>query len=1229
MDFKTKIVHWNCRGLKPNYNEILLLLSLLKPSVFCLQETFLKQEDNINFKGFNLYNYIYTAGQKPSGGNSILVHSSYPQREIKLSTDLQAVAVSVSLEKEITICSLYIPPNFTLHSQHLNSLLEQLPSPYLLVGDFNGHNMLWGCSKNNVRGEIIENFIETNDLCLMNDKSYTYLHPATGTFSSLDLSLCHPSLILDFDWYVCDDQHGSDHFPVVIEGINPSTEDHNPKWKLNKANWEQFHLLCEQDLSMDNFNNSSDLVTDFTSSLMKISDKCIPKTSTNPKKSNPWYNNDCKNAVRQRKQALSKFCKYPTGANLKNIKIQRAKARRTIKSAKRNTWKSYVSKLNHKTPIKKVWDMIRKISGKSKAPSYTHKNTCRETKATSKEDIANTLGETFLKNSSSQNYSEKFKHIKMQQEKNNINFKSLNIEEYNNPFNLLELIDAIQKSNDTATGPDEVHYQMLKHLPNNALSTILHIFNDIWATGVFPESWRLATIIPIPKPGKDHEESSNYRPIALTSCLCKTLERMINKRLVWYLESNDLISPIQSGFRSGRSTDDHLIRLETFIRDAFVNREHVVSVFFDLEKAYDTTWRYGILKDLHDLGLRGRLPVFIRSFLEDRTMQVRVGSTLSDFYDQEQGVPQGSILSTTLFNIKINNIVKCLDSKTDGSLYVDDFGICYRSKNMRTIERKLQQCINRIEDWATSNGFKFSKSKTQCVHFCKLRKVHYDPVLYLYGSLIPVVEESKFLGVIFDRKLSFIPHIRYLKAKCLRALNLLKVLSHTIWGADRFTLLHLYRSLVRSKLDYGSIVYGSARKSYLQILDTVHHQGLRLALGAFRTSPVTSLYVEADEPSLTLRREKLSLQYATRLAANPSNPAFKVTFSPHFSEIYERKPTAIRPFGLRVLPLLDSTNINPTNIEKHFVTEIPSWCMKKPDILFDLHTSKKSFSDSLIMKQNFHILQSRYTEYQHIYTDGSKDGEKVGCAFLYGNHFSSLRIPDGSSVFTAEAKAIDLALDFIDSCFLHDKFLIFSDSLSVLKALNHTSSKNSQIQKLLEKHHKIANTKEILFCWLPSHVGIIGNEIADRKAKDSLHLNMSTFEIPFNSFKPLINKYILSEWQKSWDTATFNKLHAIKPVVGNNSSAIRNVRREDVIITRLRIGHTRFTHSYILNREEQQFCIACNQHITVKHILTDCIDFLQDRNKYFQVRDLRQLFQDVPVDNILSFLKDTNLFNKI
>ena len=106
-------------------------------------------------------------------------------------------------------------------------------------------------------------------------------------------------------------------------------------------------------------------------------------------------------------------------------------------------------------------------------------------------------------------------------------------------------------------------------------------------------------------------------------------------------------------------------------------KEHCVAIFFDLEKAYDTTWKYGIMKDLHDIGLRDRLPNFISNFLSDRSFNVRIGSTLSDTFEQEQGVPQGSIISPTLFNIKINNIVKCVND-TDSSLYVDDFGIFYK-----------------------------------------------------------------------------------------------------------------------------------------------------------------------------------------------------------------------------------------------------------------------------------------------------------------------------------------------------------------------------------------------------------------------------------------------------------------------------------------------------------------------------------------------------------------------
>ena len=171
-----------------------------------------------------------------------------------------------------------------------------------------------------------------------------------------------------------------------------------------------------------------------------------------------------------------------------------------------------------------------------------------------------------------------------------------------------------------------------------------------------------------------------------------------------------------------------------------------------------------------------------------------------------------------------------------------------------------------LSHWADTNGFKFSSSKTVCMHFCRLRSAHPNPELTLNGTVIPVVEQTKFLGVIFDNKLTFLPHIRYLKEKSVKVLNLLRVVAHTTWGADQHTLLHLCRSLVRSKLNYGSVVYGSARAPYLHILDPLQNHALRLCLGAFRTSPASSLCVQANKSPLYIRQRMLTTVFSqTRL----------------------------------------------------------------------------------------------------------------------------------------------------------------------------------------------------------------------------------------------------------------------------------------------------------------------------------------------------------------------------
>ena len=1224
------ILQWNCRGLKPNYNEIILLLTKYTPSVVCLQETFLKDTDDISFKGHTLYNYINTDTNRACGGSSIVVNNRTPHRNIVLNTNLQAVAVNVTLHRPITICSIYIPPTSILNPDDLTDLVNQLPEPYLLLGDFNGHNEFWGCNYTNPKGMAIEKFIDDNQLCLLNDKSKTYLHPATGHFSALDLSICHPNSYLDYEWKVLDDLCGSDHFPIVLTNNSPIL-DPLSRYKFNKADWDQFQTLCSQSLVIEEFEKFRDTIERFSLTLLDIADQSIPKTKpSNKKHDKPWYNDSCKTSVRKRRAALRKFEISPTHENLENLKIIRAKARRSIKDAKRKSWQSYVSKLNSRSSTKKVWDMIRKINGKNKSSNVCHLKRPDNTIASSTKDIADTLAEGFAKNSSSENYSSTFQHVKEKAERTPLMFKSNNEKEYNRPFSLNELLDSLNKAHDTAVGPDEVHYQLLKHLPRESLKLLLAIYNDIWVSGNVPDSWKEATVIPIPKPGKDHTDPKHYRPISLTSCVCKTLERMINSRLVWYLESQHIITEFQSGFRKQRSTNDHLVRLENYIREAFINKQHLVSVFFDLEKAYDTTWKYGILKDLKGIGLNGRLPTFVSGFLSDRNFNVRVGSTLSDMHLQEQGVPQGSILSVTLFSIKLNNIVKCLSPGVESSLYVDDFLICYCSKSMRTIERQLQQCLDRVHVWATENGFKFSKSKTQCVHFCNSRKLHDDPHLTLNNTPIPVVKEAKFLGVIFDSKLSFIPHIKYLKAKCLKALNILKYLSNTNWGGDKQVLLRLYRSLIRSKLDYGSIVYGSARKSYLQMLDTVHHQGLRLALGAFRTSPVQSLYVEANEPPLRVRREKLSLQYAAKLAANQENPAH-ATFFTHddiSNRLFENKPNAIKPIRMSLKESLEQTSISPNKIKESGVIELPPWTIESPAVLYDLTHYKKSDTNSISFKSHFNELKSKYADHFAIYTDGSKDGQKVGCASISKLHRSKLRLPDGASIFSAEIKAIQLALNFITTR-TENKFIIFTDSLSVLQALTNRKWDHPLIQEVLLKHHTLCKEKSLVFCWVPSHVGIRGNEEADRAAKASLELHQSSIKLPYTDFKPNINVYIKDTWQSSWNEAIFNKLHAIMPTLGEWHSGNRTVRREEVVLARCRIGHTRLTHSYLLKREDQPECIPCQEPFTVEHFLIRCTDLQLIRNKYFNVSSLNQLFNTVPMEHILSFLKETGLYKKI
>ena len=272
-------------------------------------------------------------------------------------------------------------------------------------------------------------------------------------------------------------------------------------------------------------------------------------------------------------------------------------------------------------------------------------------------------------------------------------------------------------------------------------------------------------------------------------------------------------------------------------------------------------------------------------------------------------------------------------------------------------------------------------------------------------------------------------------------------------------------------------------------------------------------------------------------------------------------------------------------------------------------------------------------DFCHIYTDGSKVETKVASAYVCPYGTRGYRLRDGCSIFTAEVEAINKALTYVKVS-TRQSFVIFSDSMSVLQAIESQESKNPLVNRVFQTCQEVlSGNKYITFCWLPSHRDIRGNEDADRAAKDALSkAQPEKFELPCTDVFMKIQPFISSLWQERWDKEVGNKLHAIMPQIDDKYySGCRN-RKDEVIINRLRIGHTCLTHSFRMeNRPHPPLCDQCegDHELTVKHILIECNFLKIIRRRHYDVTDLNQLFKTVSSKRILDFVKDIGLYNSL
>ncbi|GFY16306.1 putative RNA-directed DNA polymerase from transposon X-element [Trichonephila clavipes] len=300
-----------------------------------------------------------------SGGVCIFTSLYVPSSALPLHTSLQAIAVRIHSTSLITVCCLYLPPNTVIHQHDLNNLVDQLPAPFIILGDFNGHSTLWGSATTNPRGRQIEQMLSDHCLCLLNHEEPTYFHEPTRSFHTIDLAICSPSLLPHLNLSVEKDLYNSDHFPVILShDSDPGRKTFPPTYSYRRADWALFTQLAVITDAMVKTESVNTAVQEVTNVLIAAADLSIPKVSSHSfQRYKPWWNADCQTAYKNQRKLWGIFRRYPTTENLLAFKKAKANARRVRRRSQRQSWIRYVSSLTSSTSSKQLWKKLRLQTG--------------------------------------------------------------------------------------------------------------------------------------------------------------------------------------------------------------------------------------------------------------------------------------------------------------------------------------------------------------------------------------------------------------------------------------------------------------------------------------------------------------------------------------------------------------------------------------------------------------------------------------------------------------------------------------------------------------------------------------------------------------------------------------------------------------------------------------------------------------------------------------------------
>lgn len=1197
---KATIFQWNACSLRPRLSDFRHFVFKHRFPIIAISES--RLNTTIRLSG-------YTVLQSTTGTDlskvllAIRKDVNFIQHPIPTDPHNEYVAATLKcMNMQFTVIAAYIPPRANFNIERLQDIMRSTPVPHIITGDFNAHHPAWGGVRSTARGRQLFDFALSNNLLFLNDGQATYYQGARS--SALDISMISADLSASTTWSVDIETHGSDHLPTYIEvcGFSLASQRH----KVRYTNWEAFADAVEkQDLS--NLNYDSFIAAVAHAQTLHTRVLHLPKVYSAVDAEYEKLRAIRRRAERRARKTLSRD-------DIRTSRRAQKHVQRHLDKLERRKWTSFCAKLDPRKPLSKVWSIVRSLRSQ---PSQLHPFECVALNANT---TCLHVAETFcskmiapLAAPSLQNVLPTF-------------VPSPNTSFLDELFTMEELQAALAVTNKrSCPGPDHVSYTSLSRLGRKAKTQLLTIYNNSWIAGSLVESWKTARVIPVLKPGKPSIDLNAYRPIALLSCVGKLMEKMVHSRLTWDLTNRGIYPPSMSGFRKGRSSIDNVIALANCVRRSKAERSLIIAVFLDVKGAFDNVTHEAIHSALRSIGIAGRMYNWLSDYLRDRTIYMSTDQGDTSLHHVSRGVPQGGILSPTLFNISLLGLDRSLPPTVQISLYADDICIWCSGRNRRIVHARLQKAIVGIALFLNKRGLVISPEKCAAISFSRRDLSRY--VLKVAGTPIPYVNHQKFLGVTFDRSLSWSPHVQQLKTKLSSYVSIFRMLSTTRRGCSTDSLLRLYGALCEGLLRYSLPVLQGLSQSSIKLLEAMQAKALRVCLGLPKNTSTVGTLAESRRLSVTVLIPQELLRAQLRFAREPTHP---------FSE---QSMTSL-------------SNLLPAQYQRAVPSSFPPWRFASWQISTTIPGIKRKAHTPGPALKYFALehICARYSHHCHIYTDGSVTAisSSIGVWIPSMHTTISATLSHRTSAVATELTALREAIIYI----LQQRpaaWVIFSDCRAALQLL-----KSSRIQEELvidiNKLHTEAYdlSHSIVLQWLPAHCGIAGNDLADAAAKE-LKDSTRTISIPF-SRRDAARLVATESWrlQRSlWcdPNHQYRPLHRIDPTcVFRIPHNLNRWHRNCLHRIRLNVSYT----NYFLHKigiASRPLCSTCDVCENFEHLVTSCQRFTAHRrtlrNNLSLPKETTLRLEHVlgpwcdgssaarATKALLTFLKDTGLINTL